>query len=220
MAKLRYNRAFRNGIIAILFSLVLFGSVIIFFVISKIQYDRLVADMVPIEATIIDIDMKVHRRGPNEQEIYITYEVDGVVYNRELKTDTVISFAAGRGAHYSVGDKVEIFYDPQDPAVIASPRSVGVGAFYLVLGLIGLVPVLYALLYIVKKRRKFLVTQEEYEKEKEKRKRDRRERREQRKKKNAKARRILKVIGLVLAVPVGVFILFLLWGALLKALGY
>ena len=58
MTKLRYNRAFKKGIAAILFCIILFGSIVVFFVISKIQYDRLVSDMESLEATIVDIDYK------------------------------------------------------------------------------------------------------------------------------------------------------------------
>ncbi len=121
--------------------------------------------MKPIEATIVDIDLDVHLRGPNEQEIYIEYEVNGVVYNRELETDTTISFAAGSGAHYSVGDTIPIFYDPQNPGIIASPRSQTVGIFYLIFALLSLALVLLALWWMIKSRHKFLVTQDEYDKE-------------------------------------------------------
>jgi hypothetical protein len=93
--------------------------------------------MQSLEATIVDIDLDIHIRGPDEQEIYIEYEVDGITYSRELKTDTAISFTAGSGAHYSVGDKIDIFYDPQNPEIIASPRSVCVGYFCLIFALFG-----------------------------------------------------------------------------------
>ena len=43
---------------------------------------------------------------------------------------------------------------------------------------------------------------------------------EEKRKKYAKARKVFKVILIVLAVPLGAFILFLLFGALLMALGY
>lgn len=181
MEKLRYNRTFKNGVFAISFCILLFSYITVFFIASKVQYDSLVSKMKPIKATIVDIDIKIHARGPNEQEIYITYEVDGVTYSRQLKTDTKISFAAGIGAHYSIGDKIDIFYDPQDPEVIASPRSVGVGYFYMFIGLIGWALVSYALFYVVKNRRKFLVTQQEYVKEKEERKKRKSARRGRRK---------------------------------------
>lgn len=165
MSELRYNRAFKNAIAAILFCVTLFTSIVVFYVISRIQYNTLVSDMEPLEATIVDVDWHVSRKGIDWQEIYIEYAVDGIVYNRELKTDTPISFRAGSGAHYSVGDRVDIFYDPQNPQIIAAPRTQSVGTFWLIFALLSLGLVLYALWWMIKSRRRFLVTQEEYKKE-------------------------------------------------------
>ena len=227
MSDLRYNRAFKKGLAAILFCIILFSTVVVFFIVSTIQYDRLVSDMKPLEATIVDIDIDVHVKGPTEQEIYIEYVVDGVVYNRELETDTAISFAVGTGAHYSVGDVIQIFYDPQDPKVIASPRSLGVGAFYTVIALFGLALVVFALIVVLKTRRKFLVTQEEYDKEGEElkrsklaEKRQKKRARSERKKRYPKLRKTVRVVLLVLGCLLGAFVLYLLFGLLLISLGY
>lgn len=215
MEKLRYNRVFKEGLLAIFIGIVLFGSIVAFFVISKIQYNQLVSDMESLEATIVDIDHVHHRKGPSEQKIYIDYVVDGIVYSRELKTDTTISFAAGRGAHYSVGDKVQIFYDPQNPEVIASPRSVSVGFFWLIFALFFLGLVLFALWWMIKKRRKFLVTQEEYDKEGEELKRSKLAKKQQkkqdkaeRKRNNVKVIKILKIILISVIVLIGAFLLY------------
>lgn len=215
MTKLRYNRVFKKGIAAILFGIILSSSIVVFFVISKIQYDQLVSDMKSLEATIIDIDYVHHRRGPSEQEIYIEYVVDGIVYSRELKTDTAISFAAGRGAYYSVGDKVQIFYDPQNPEIIASPRSVVVGYFWLIFALLFLGIVLLSLWWMIKSRQKFLVTQDEYDKEGEELKKSKLAKKQQkkqdkleRKKNNFKARKILKIILISIVALIGAILLF------------
>lgn len=227
MTKMRYNRAFKKGIVAILFCIISFSSIVAFFVVSKIQYDQLVSGMKPLEATIVDVDSHVRRKGLDWQDIYIEYAVDGIVYNRELKTDTAISFTAGSGAHYSVGDKVQIFYDPQNPEIIASPRSVGVGIFWLIFALLSLGLVLFALWWMVKSRRKFLVTQEEYDKEGEELKRSKlteknlkKQMKLERKNRHPKARKIGKIILIVLGSLVGAFILYLLFGLLLISLGY
>lgn len=181
MTKIRYNRAFKKGIVAIVFSIILFCSIASFFVISKIQYDQLVSDMESLEATIVDVDYHTRRKGLDWQEIYIEYEVDGIVYNRELKTDTVLSFRAGIGAYYSVGEKVQIFYNPQNPKIIASPRSVSVGYFWLIFALFFLGLALLALWWMLKSRQKFLVTQEEYDKEGEELKRSKVAKKQQKK---------------------------------------
>ena len=227
MSDLRYNRTFKKGLAAILFCIILFGTMILFFIVSKIEYNRLVSTMNSLEATIVDIDLDVHIRGPDEQEIYIEYEVDGVVYSRELKTDTSISFEAGRGAHYSVGDKIQIFYDPQNPEIIASPRSLAVGEVYGLVAFCGLALVVFCLVTVLKRHRDFLVTQEEYEKEGEeikisrlKEKQRKKQARAKRKSRHPMARKIGKVILIILASLVGAFILFFLFGLLLISLGY
>ena len=215
MSDLRYNRVFKKGLAAILFCTVLFSSIVIFFIVFKIQYDQLVSGMKPLEATIVDVDSHVRRKGLNWQEIYIEYAVDGIVYNRELKTDTAISFRAGSGANYTVGDKVQIFYDPQNPEVIASPRSVSVGYFWLIFALFFLGLVLFALWWMIKSRRKFLVTQEEYDKEGEELKRSKVAKKQQkkqdkaeRKRNNVKVKKILKIILISVIAQIGTFLLY------------
>lgn len=187
MSELRYNRAFKKGLAAILFIVILFGSAIVFFVVSAIQYNQLVSNMNTLEATVVDVDLDIIARGPDIQEIYIQYVVDGVVYNRELKTDTAISFAAGTGAHYSVGDKVQIFYDPQNPEVIAAPRSLGVGTVFVVIFFVFWALAVYVLVVVLKTRRRFLVTQEEYDKEGDELKKNKLEKKKQ--KRQAKQKR-------------------------------
>ena len=227
MSKLRYNRVFKKGIGAFVFCILLFGSIIAFFIAAKVQYNDLVADMKKIEATIVDIDLDIHIKGPDEQEIYVTYEVDGITYERELKTDTKISFTAGTGANYSVGDKIEIFYDSENPEIIASPRSMSVGYFWLAFACLSLALVVLCFFWMIKHRRKFLVTQEEYDKEKEEAKATKKAEREEKKKRKAERknkhpylRKIGKIVLIVLCSIVGAFILFLLFGGFLKLIGY
>ena len=215
MSDLRYNRAFKKALVAILFCTILFSSTVIFFIVSKIQYDQLVSDMEPIEASIVDVDYHTRRKGLDWQEIYIEYEVDGIIYGRELETDTVISFRAGSGAHYSVGEKVPIFYNTQNPEIIASPRSVSVGYFWLIFALFFLGIVLFALWSMIKSRHKFLVTQAEYDKEGEELKRSKLAKKEhkkqnklERKKNNFKARKILKIILISIVALIGAFLIF------------
>ena len=215
MSDLRYNRVFKKGMAAILFCTLLFSSIVVFFIVSKIQYDQLVSDMEPIEATIVDVDYHTRRKGLDLQEIYIEYEVDGIVYNRKLKTDTAISFRAGSGAHYSVGEKVQIFYNPQNPEIIASPRSVSVGYFWLIFALLFLGIVLLSLWWMIKSRQKFLVTQDEYVKEGEELKKSKLVKKQQkkqdkleRKKNNFKARKILKIILISIVALIGAILLF------------
>ena len=164
--------------------------------------------------------------------------MDGVTYERELKTDTAISFSPGRGAHYSVGDRIEIMYDPQDPTIIATSRSLGVGFFYTGIAFFGLAIFIFAFIFMLKHSRSFLVTQEEYEKEKEDNKKAKSDVKKQKKlakekKKKQKAQKMaewkpahaklvkaVKISLIILAIPVSLFILLLLFGTLLRAFGY
>ena len=166
MEKKRYNRTFWNGINAVVIFVLLAFCFIIPAVVSNIQYNNLVENMLPIEAQIINIDLDLSVRGPNEQEIYITYEVDGIVYERELATDTLVSFAAGTEANYSVGDFVEIYYNPEDPNQIASSRSASVANTFMWLGIAFLGFMLFLLYLIISGRKRFLITEEEYQREK------------------------------------------------------
>ena len=223
MEKLRYNRTFKNGIAVIVFCVLLFGCLTVCTVVAKIQYDSLVSDMKSVDATIVDIDLDIHVKAPDEQEICIEYIVDGITYNRELKTDTAVSFSAGVGAHYSVGDMVQIFYDPQNPEIIASPRSISVGIIYFLIGSAGLALILFVLFIMLKNHRQYLVTQEEYEKEKEERKKLKAEKKQlklEKRKKYAKLIRIGKIILIILGVILGLFVLYILFGLLLISLGY
>ena len=230
MKKLRYNKTFKDGLLGIIIGLLLFGTVFVLTIVAKIQYDDLVSRMLPVEATIVDIDLDVHLKGPDEQEICVTYEVDGITYVRELETDTGISFSPGRGANYSVGDKIEIFYDPQNPKSIASPRSVGVGYFYMGISLVGLILIFVAVYFMIKYRRGFLVTQEEYEREKEERKKRRADKKKRKKsaepienekgKNGSWVKTAVKVILIVLSIPVAAFVFLLILGGILTALGY
>lgn len=227
MENLRYNRAFKKGVIAIVVCTLIVTILLIGILVGIIQYHTLVSDMLPTKATITDIDLQIHYQGPNEQEIYVTYVVDGTVYERELETDTTISFSAGRGAHYSVGDTIDIFYDPQNPERIAAPRSVKVGYFWLIGSFLFLLFCLWILWEMIKHSKRFLLTQAEYDKEGEDIKKGKILKKEQkkllkaeRKKKNAKARKVGKVILIVFGAILCLFVLYLLFGWLLISLGY
>ena len=165
MDKLRYNRSFKN-VVAVLSVLgVLHGSIVVLAGISLIQYTGLVLEMKPVEAVIVDIELNRNRKGPDTQKIDISYIVDGAVYSRKLETDTPISFPPGLVANYSVGDTIKIYYDPENPEVIASPRSafvaIIVGGFFALFA----IPAICTNVSIIKNHRRFLVTQEEYDRE-------------------------------------------------------
>ena len=225
MEKLRYSKIFKDGVIALIFCTLLCLFIMSFAVISKIQYNKLISEMESVEATIVDIDLDIHVRGPDEQEIYIVYRVGGKRYERELGSDTKISFSAGTAANYSVGDKIEIFYNPENPEIIAAPRSMKVANVYFLGCTAFLVMFLAPIGYLIKNRKKHLVTYEEYEKEKERVKKAKIEQKEQKKKLKAerrkkypKLRKLIKIILIILASIVCLFALYLILGSILIAI--
>ena len=224
---LRYRRGFKSGLFVVALCFLLFGALVTLAIVSWAQYASLTEGMVQTEATVTHVSHKHHVKGPQEQEIDVAYEVDGVRYERELESDTAISFGAGVGAHYRVGDSVAILYDPENPAVIAVPRSVGVGIFYFAVSFVGLAFMTLVLFLVIKRRKTYLVTEEEYEREerarqrhKEQQKKEKQKKKQERAAKHPLARRVLRVLIILAATAVLGFALFLLLGMLLSASGY
>lgn len=224
---LRYNRTFKKGILICLFCVLLAGCALSYSIVATVQYYNIIPNMLPAKATVVDYDWVHHKRGPGEQEMYITYTVNGKVFERELETDTPVSFSAGRGAFYSVGDSIDILYDPENPAVIAVPRSMKVGYFWLAGSSLFFLFFCFLLIHMIKNAKTFLVTQDEYEKEgaeikrvKAKAKAKKKQKRLARKEKHKKAGKVIKIVLIVFGAAVGLFLLFLLFGTLLRSLGY
>lgn len=167
MVKKRFNDDFKEKIFLYVFFLLFSGVFFIGGLVSICQYHNLIHGMVLTEATIFDIDLNVSSRS-SRQDIYITYDIDGITYNREYESDGVfLSGTAGFRAHYSVGDTLEIYYDPNNPEIIAAPRSSTIIFCFLIIGMFGFLGILYALVSLFKNYRNFQITNEEYEKEKE-----------------------------------------------------
>lgn len=203
-----------------LFLILLGGTILTMGVMAVVQYHDLTVHMVSTKATVVDMDWEHHVRGPHEQKLTVTYEVDGVTYERELSTDTKVSFSAGRGANYSVGDSVTVLYDPQNPETIASPRSMTVTYFYTAVSLPLVALGGFFLVWMLMHTDRYMQTPKEYEKEGEQKREARREKRIQKRRKHAGFRRVMRLLLLVLAGLVGGFVLFLAFGMLLKAFGY
>ena len=165
MEKLRRSSAFKKGIALSLAGILIAGAMFIYNVVAKIQYDNIVKNMNSIEATIIDIEERHHRKRVDDQTIYISYNVDRVIYKRLLKTDTKISIDPGIGAKYYVGEKISIFYNPEDPSIIAVPRSLSVGYFFMIMCIFCLLFFVWLLNYFLRNRNKYIVTQEYYKKD-------------------------------------------------------
>ncbi len=167
---MRYNKTFKNGITVICVCLLILSVLLVCTIISEFQYQALTKNMLTTDAVITDIETDYHTGryslGRYEQKMQIDYTVDGKTYSRELSTDTSVAFSAGYRTHFSVGDITEIYYDPQNPNVIATPLSRSTAFGYMIFSSISLLFFWKIFALVIVSRKKFLITKEEYQKEK------------------------------------------------------
>ncbi len=168
MSRMKYSKTFWNGLIAILFCCILFGGVMTMAIVSRVQYNEITQNMLTTNATITEIKIDHHssKYGGYDQEMQIVYVVDGHAYNRELATDTSISFEAGYRTHFSVGDVVEIYYNPDDPMEIATRLSDNHAGGMMIFSGVALAFMVAILILCVVTRKNHLITEQEYKKEK------------------------------------------------------
>lgn len=166
MNKKRYTTEFKSKVIFTIFITLLIGFFFIGSAISLIQYYTIIGEMQSNEAKIVDIEYDPGFRR-SSKDIYITYTIDGMTYNNQYKTEGMLIDDVSFQAHYSVGDTVEIFYDPNDPNIIAAPRSATVASGWLLVSVIPTIASICSLVYTLSNSHKYLVTQEEYKNEKE-----------------------------------------------------
>ncbi|MBO5898260.1 MAG: DUF3592 domain-containing protein [Clostridia bacterium] len=119
---------------------------------SDVWYRHRIADMEPVEATVVDTDLHDRRRNPDIQEVSVTYEVDGETYQGELDM-AVKSLFVGRRVLYSVGDKITLYYDAENPYEIAYPNSAGFLDFFSFAGMFVLLLIVLVVSAIARKRR-------------------------------------------------------------------
>ncbi len=165
---MRYNKTFKNGIITILLCCVLFGVIFTISVIARIQYNEITQNMLTTNATITEIKIDHHssKYGGYDQEMQIVYEVDEQTYNRELATDTKNAFQAGYRTNFSVGDVVEIYYNPENPLEIATELSDKHARNMMIFSGMSLAFMVAIFITGIITRKRFLITEEEYKKEK------------------------------------------------------
>ena len=126
MAKLKGHKKILYPIIVFLIIVLLWGDYLSgFAVLSRIQYNHITADMNSVEATVVDIagEYAKSSRGRTTRWIYVTYEVEGVIYTQELRMIVRRLFKMQEDFYYSVGDKLTIFYDLENPNEIAYRNS-------------------------------------------------------------------------------------------------
>ena len=152
--KSKYNKKFIDGLVAIIILFLISFLPVLDFVIVKTQYESAVSDMKTIEATIVDINTNMNSRWQS-QEIYIVYSVDDFVYKKELNNANAISFTIWIGDEFTVGDKIEIFYNTENPEIIVAPFSFSIQYIALLIGLIGGIISVMFFIFMVKNSYKF-----------------------------------------------------------------
>ncbi len=165
---MRYHKTFKSGIVTLLLCCALFGAILTMSIIERIEYNEITQGMLTTDAAITEIKIDRHstKYGGYDQEMQIVYVVDGKTYNRELATDTPMASEAGYRTHFSVGDVVEIFYDPEDPMTIATELTDKQAVGRMIFSGASLAFMVAILMIAIKTRKNFLITEEEYEKEK------------------------------------------------------
>ena len=126
MAKLKVRKKIIYTILAFLVIVLLWGDYLSgFALLSRIQYNNITSNMNSVEARVVNItgEHSKSSRGRIVRWIHITYEVDGVIYSQEPRMIVRRLFNTQEDLYYSVGDKLIIFYNPNNPNEIAYPNS-------------------------------------------------------------------------------------------------
>lgn len=140
----------RGIIISICIMLIGLGCVVCY-IIAQIQYTQFVEDCETCEAVVTKTVRDYHRNNfMGLEDVYIVYTVGDTEYHRTLSTDTEISFSQVL-TNFDVGEKVTIYYKPENPGKIATPESNKNGLFAAVSGLIVFVFGLVLLINYIKK---------------------------------------------------------------------
>ncbi len=166
MPKMTYNKQFRNSICALVFVLVIGAWLIASDIVAQVRYYDLTDDMLTTEAHVTDVSTRTMGSRLMEWTIQVSYTVDGVTYSGELKVET--------GSFYvddiNAGDTVEIMYNPSDPRVIATELSWKSSCISLIVPTLFFVMGFVALVIMLRRRKNFVITEDEYRREKEARK--------------------------------------------------
>ncbi len=175
MPNMKYKKEYRNAMVIFFILLLVLGIIFTLMLIAEIDLRRTLPQMKITSATVTDIRHDYRRRGGYVQEIQILYSVEGEIYERELKSDTLFAPEAGWRTNYSEGDQLEIYYDPDDPSRIATELISKRTAFFMLFSLAGFVLFLIVAVKLLQKRKENLIPLETYRAEEAARKQKKRE---------------------------------------------
>lgn len=124
MSKFNFRRKILINIIVLWMTIYLCGKFFGgFAALSSIQYKNEISDMNSVDAKIVDIT-RIRSRDTNIKKwICVIYEVDGIMYKQEFKMIVDRLFQLRKDVNYSVGDRITIYYKPENPTKIAYPNS-------------------------------------------------------------------------------------------------
>ena len=127
---------------------------VVYSVLAQIQYTQFVADCETCEAVVTKTIRDTHQNNfLGLEDVYITYTIGDTEYNRTLSTDTKIAFSQVL-TNFDVGEKVTIYYKPENPGKIATPESSKNGLLAAISGFIVFVFGLVLLINYIKKYKK------------------------------------------------------------------
>lgn len=144
----------KKGIIMSICIMLIGLGYVAYYILAQIQYTQFVADCEPCEAVVTETVRDAHRNNfLGLEDVYIAYTVGDTQYHRALSTDTEISFSKVI-TNFDIGEKVTIYYKPENPGKIATPESNKNGLLAAISGLIVFVFGLVLLINYIKKYKK------------------------------------------------------------------
>lgn len=148
------DKSKRDGVIAIVFVMLLGFAIIGSFVASQVEYAEGKKDMKQCKATVTSVTKILDRHNVfGLKNVMIKYTVDGVEYQRDLSSNTGISFK-GNITNLKEGDKVEINYNPDDPMIISSETTQTTGLFLAFFGVFTVAFGVFVLVLAFRKKKK------------------------------------------------------------------
>lgn len=136
------------GIILIVFGIVMFS-------INKknqnyIKIESIVSNVKLIEDEHIDVD---GNRTDATYDVSVKYTVDGKEYVSSLYNVS----------KYNIGDKINIYYNPEDPSKITQTKSLLFPLAFIITGIASLVGGIISIINFVKKQRKMKIQEKSWE---------------------------------------------------------
>ncbi len=167
MEKKRYSKVFWRSIRSTVALLLVFTFFCGYLTVAAVLYYTTTRQMLTAPATIHAVEIDQRRRSMGyDQELAISYELDGVVYQNRLDVYRHPLLFWEDVPRFRVGQVMEIYYDPQDPAKIESPYRSDMNLLAFLLFAFLDVFCILVLIWEIKTRDRYWITEEAFAKEK------------------------------------------------------